>query len=93
MSTFNKKDKNNLKIKSDSHDTGRTLKAQKTPTSRYWTSSERLMHTQPTPRAQMVAQRHIDTYIHLKKCVIKIIRVANPGPLEPVDEVLRENSQ
>ena len=23
------------------------------------------------------------TYIHLKKCVIKIIRVANPGPLEP----------
>ena len=35
MSTFNKKDKNNLKIKSDSHDTGRTLKAQKTPTSRY----------------------------------------------------------
>ena len=41
------------------------------------------MHTQPTPRAQMVAQRHIDTYIHLKKCVIKIIRVANPGPLEP----------
>ena len=32
-STFNKKDKNNLKIKSDSLDTGRMLKAQETPTS------------------------------------------------------------
>ena len=30
----------------------------------------------------MVAQIHIDTYIHLRKDVIKIIRVANPGPLE-----------
>ena len=31
---FNKKDKNNLKTESDFHDTERTLKAQKTPTSR-----------------------------------------------------------
>ena len=30
-----KKDKNNLKIKYDSHDTRGTLKAQKTPTSRH----------------------------------------------------------
>ena len=65
-STFNKKDKNNLKIKSDSLDTGRMLKAQETPTSFHWTSSERLMHTQPTSCALGVAQRHIDTYIHIK---------------------------
>ena len=87
------KKKNISKRKSDSHDTGRTLKAQKTPTSSYVTSSELVMHTQPTPRAQMVAQRHIDTYIHLKKYVIKIIRAANPGPWNTRNEVLHENSQ
>ena len=42
------------------------LKAQKTPTSCHWTSFERLMHTKPTSCTQGVAQRHIDTYIHIK---------------------------
>ena len=35
LGQFLTKYKNNLKIKSDFHNTGRTLKAQKTPTSRY----------------------------------------------------------
>ena len=61
-----KNDKNNFKKKYDSHDTGHILKAHKTPISCHWTSSERPMHTQPTSCDQGVAQRHIDTYIHIK---------------------------
>ena len=62
-----KKDKNNLKINSDSQDLGCELKL------------SLLNVSYPTFCVQKVAQRHIHAY---KKCVITIILVADPGSLE-----------